>query len=95
MTCTSCGLDNGDARQCACQNCDAEFFARRHPLRIGAPNSIARYASNTHWGANEWATFEYVGGMPVVRAAGSKAHCEHYMQPGRILTDIRPYKRAS
>jgi hypothetical protein len=60
--------------------------------RIGEPNSIARYASNTTWGENEWALFEYVAGMPVVRAAGSKRHCESYMRPGRMLVDIRGYK---
>lgn len=63
--------------------------------RIGAPNSIARYAANTTWGNNEWAVFEYIDGqgLPVVRAAGKKTHCQHYLaNPNCHLVDIRPYK---
>ena len=60
---------------------------------IGAPNSIARYAANTSWGANDWAVFEYVKGMPVVRAAGSLEHCKHFVADDRILVDVRGYKK--
>lgn len=67
----------------------AKMTAKR---RIGAPNSIARYASNTEWGQNEWAVFEYVAGVPVVRAAGTKGHCEAFMAPGRVLVDVRAYR---
>jgi hypothetical protein len=62
--------------------------------RIGAPNSIARYACNTSWGDNDWAVFEYGhDGMPIVRAAGSKEHCEKHLRPNRMLVDVRGYKK--
>lgn len=62
--------------------------------KIGAPNSIARYLSEakSNFGNNEWAVFEYEQGAPVMRAAGSKAHCERYMSEGRHLIDLRPWK---
>ncbi len=58
---------------------------------IGSPNSIARYCANTSFGGNEYAVFEYISGMPVVRAAGTKAHCEKFMKIGRHLINVRSY----
>ena len=58
-------------------------------ITIGAPNSIARYVSETYFGENEYGVFEYVGGMPVLRAAGSKEMCERHMQPDRYLVHVK------
>jgi hypothetical protein len=60
---------------------------------IGAPNSIARYCANTSFGDHEYAVFEYVNGMPVVRAVGTQRHCEHYIGPGRMMVNVGSYRQ--
>ena len=67
-------------------------------IKIGAPNSIARYVSETVWGKNTHCVMKYVGNRPVCRAAGSLKHCQqflklkaHYIVDGCILIDLSAY----
>lgn len=89
-TCDECGaelaFDDNWSNYCA--DCRAEAH-RRKTRPVGAPNSIARYVHGGLWGRNTFATFEYVDGMPVVRAAGNYDHCMHYMAENRCIVDVK------
>jgi hypothetical protein len=50
--------------------------------------NIRRRVQSTTVGENTHAVVEIVFGRPIVRAAGSREHCERYWQPGRALVDV-------
>lgn len=62
-------------------------------IRIGAPNSVMRHASEASWGENNWAVYEYIDNKPVVRAAQTtKSGAEQFMAEGRFLIDLSIFK---
>ena len=55
---------------------------------------IHRYCLATTFGDNEYAVFEVVNGQAVNRASGTAKHCKRYVMPGRLIVNVKRYRKA-